>query len=159
MESQQEYILVTGGLGYIGSHTVVELVTVHNEHVLIVDNLDNSSIKCLDRLKKITQKPDQIVFHQFDLLDEKNMDEKVFSQYKIKSCIHFAALKAVGESVSKPLEYYNNNVAGTITLLRLMQKYKVKCFIFSSSACVYGENPACTENDPVYASNIINPYG
>jgi UDP-glucose 4-epimerase len=87
------------------------------------------------------------------------MDEKVFTPHKIKSCIHFAALKAVGESVAKPLEYYRNNVSGTVTLLRLMQKHRVNTFLFSSSACVYGENPACTENDPVYASNIINPYG
>ena len=91
--------MVTGGLGYIGSHTVVELVTLHNEHVVIVDNLDNSSLKCLDRLKEITQKPDSIVFLELDISDEKSMDEQVFSKFRIKSTIHFAALKAVGESV------------------------------------------------------------
>lgn len=92
-------------------------------------------------------------------MDEKNLRDKVFSAYKIKSCIHFAGLKAVGESCAKPLEYYHNNVSGTVVLLRLMQEFKVNCFIFSSSACVYGENPACVESDPVQASNIINPYG
>jgi len=121
MESNaKEYILVTGGLGYIGSHCVVELLTLHNEHVIIVDNLDNSSAKCLDRLNDITQKPEHIIFNQLDIADEANMEEKVFKEYKIKATIHFAALKAVGESVSKPLEYYRNNVSGTITLLRLM---------------------------------------
>ena len=140
----QQYILVTGGLGYIGSHTVVELVA-QDENVLIVDNLDNSNIKCLDRLKEITGKPDKILFIELDIKNQQAMEDQIFSKYTLKSVIHFAAYKAVGESVSKPLEYYNNNVCGTVTLLLLMKKYKVKCFIFSSSACVYGENALCTE--------------
>ena len=152
----QEFILVTGGLGYIGSHTVVELVQEKDENVLIVDNLDNSNIKCLDRLKEITGKPDQIHFLELDIKNQDKMESEVFQKYTIKSVIHFAALKAVGESVSKPLEYYNNNVCGTVTLLLLMKKYKVKCFIFSSSACVYGENPLCTEGDKIQP---INVYG
>ena len=144
----QQYILVTGGLGYIGSHTVVELVE-QDENVLIVDNLDNSNIKCLDRLKEITGKPDKIVFIELDIKNQQAMEDQIFSKYTLKSVIHFAAYKAVGESVSKPLEYYNNNVCGTVTLLLLMKKYKVKCFIFSSSACVYGENALCTEKDKI----------
>lgn len=84
------------------------------------------------------------------------MDDQIFSKYKIKSVIHFAALKAVGESVKFPLQYYNNNVSGTINILRLMDKYKVEAFIFSSSACVYGENPSCKENDRIQP---LNPYG
>jgi UDP-glucose 4-epimerase len=107
--------------------------------------LDNSNIKCLERLKEITGKPDKILFIELDIKNQTAMDEQVFSKYTLKSVIHFAAFKAVGESVSKPLEYYNNNVCGTVTLLLLMKKYQVKCFIFSSSACVYGENSLCVE--------------
>jgi len=113
-----QYILVPGGLGYIGSHTIVELVSVHNENVIIVDNLDNSSIICLDRLKTITQKPDNMIFINLDINDTQKMEEQVFSKYSIKSVIHFAALKAVGDSVKRPLEYYHNNVCGTITMMQ-----------------------------------------
>lgn len=91
-----------------------------NENVIIVDNLDNSNIKCLERIKEITGKPENIIFHQIDIKDDKAMNDLIFAPYKIKSVIHFAALKAVGESIAKPLEYYHNNVSGTITLLRLM---------------------------------------
>ena len=160
-EQQQEgagakqYILVTGGLGYIGSHTVVELVVEEDELVVIVDNLDNTSILALDRLREITGKPENIFFHQIDIKDQAAMTE-VFSTYTFKSVLHFAALKAVGDSVKKPLEYYNNNVSGTISLLQMMQKFNVKTFVFSSSACVYGENPVNTETDKIQP---INPYG
>ena len=141
-------ILITGGLGYIGSHTVVELVE-QGHSVVIVDNLDNSSRVCFDRLVQITGKPDQLKFVEVDILDTAKLDELVFSQFNFSSVIHFAAFKAVGESVSKPLKYYHNNVCGTVGLLLLMQKYKVKVFVFSSSACVYGENPNCIEGDVI----------
>ena len=150
-----DHILVTGGLGYIGSHCVIELIE-EGSSVVIVDNLNNSNIKCLDRLHEITGKPDQIVFKQIDLLDVKTLEEEVFKNFKISSVIHFAAHKAVGESVAKPLDYYHNNVCATVTLLKLMQKYGCKCFVFSSSACVYGENPECVEGDTIQP---INPYG
>ena len=131
-------VLVTGGLGYIGSHTVVELIA-EGYDVVIVDNLYNSNMKCLDRIKQITKK-DDIPFENVDIKNYEAMD-KLFQQYKPTSVIHFAAYKAVGESVSKPLEYYDNNVSGTISLLRIMDKYQCRVFVFSSSACVYGENP------------------
>ena len=119
MAEQKSHILITGGLGYIGSHTVVELVNL-NENVVIVDNLDNSNIVCLERLKTITGKPENITFLQIDIKDVAQMEEQVFSKFTISSVIHFAAFKAVGESVSKPLKYYHNNVCGTVTLLQLM---------------------------------------
>lgn len=155
MEGKKEEILITGGLGYIGSHTVVELIS-QGESVVIVDNLNNTDIKCLDRLREITVKPENIVYYDVDINNEKAMDEAVFAKHNLKSTIHFAAFKAVGESVQKPLDYYMNNVGGTITLLRLMQKYGVKTFVFSSSACVYGENPKCIEDDIIQP---LNPYG
>jgi UDP-glucose 4-epimerase len=123
---------------------------------LITDNLYNSKIKCLDRLKQITQKKDDIPFESADL---KNIDDlrKVFAKYQPTSVIHFAAMKAVGESVSKPLEYYDNNVGGTINLLRVMQEFKCHKIIFSSSACVYGDGkPRCVETD---CGIPTNPYG
>ena len=155
--TSEPYILVTGGLGYIGSHTVVELVAQQKEKVIIVDNLDNSSIKCLDRIREITKAAEtDLKFFQMNIMDVPAMEEQVFSKHTIKSVIHFAGYKAVGESVSKPLEYYNNNVSGTISLMQLMQKYKVKTFVFSSSATVYGENPSCKEGDTIQP---INCYG
>jgi UDP-glucose 4-epimerase len=96
------------------------------------------------------------VFVQLDIKDSAEMEKQVFQKYNITSCIHFAAFKAVGESVAKPLEYYHNNVCGSVTLLQLLQKYSVSTFIFSSSACVYGENPNCIEGDTIQP---INPYG
>jgi len=155
MDSSQTYTLITGGVGYIGSHTVVDLVE-RGDKIVIVDNLDNSNIKCLDRLREITKVEDAIIFHEIDIKNEEKMEKEVFQKYKFNACIHFAAYKAVGESISKPLDYYNNNVCGSITLLRLIQKYAVKCFVFSSSATVYGENPQCVEQDKIQP---INPYG
>ena len=150
MESQNsEYILVPGGLGYIGAHTVVELVKSHNEKVVIIDNLENTSIICLDRINQITGMPDNIVFVEVDIRNYEEMEEKVFKQYSIKSVIHFAAFKSVGESVAKPLEYYSNNVQGSITLMRLLQKFGVKCMVFSSSCTVYGQNAKAQEGDRI----------
>ena len=129
-------ILVTGGAGYIGSHTCVELLNAGHE-VVVVDNLCNSSEKSLERVEKITGKP--VTFYKADILDRDALEE-IFTKEKIDSCIHFAGLKAVGESVEKPIEYYHNNITGTLILLKLMKKYNCKKIVFSSSATVYG-NP------------------
>lgn len=148
-------ILVTGGAGYIGSHTVVELQNAGYE-VVVVDNLSNSCEKSLERVEKITGKP--VKFYKVDILDREGM-EKVFEKETIDSCIHFAGLKAVGESVANPWEYYYNNISGTLVLLDVMRKHNVKNIIFSSSATVYG-NPAfvpITEACP--KGEITNPYG
>ena len=123
-------ILITGGAGYIGSHTAVELLN-NGEEIVIVDNFINSSRDVLDKIKTITNK--DFKFYEVDLLDEVNL-EKVFKENEIESVIHFAALKAVGESVEKPIEYYHNNLTGTLVLLKLMKKYGCKRIVFSSSA-------------------------
>lgn len=148
-------ILVTGGAGYIGTHTLVELQNAGYD-VVVMDNLSNSSEKALDRVKQLTGK--EIKFYKADILDREALEE-IFNAEKIDSCINFASLKAVGESVSKPWEYYNNNIAGTLILLDVMRKHNVKNFVFSSSATVYG-NPAIipiTEECP--KGEITNPYG
>lgn len=128
-------ILVTGGAGYIGSHTVVELQNAGYD-VVVLDNLSNSSEKSLQRVEKLTGKP--VKFYKADILDREAL-EKIFSQEKFDACIHFAGLKAVGESVRKPWEYYENNIAGTLTLVDVMRKHNCKNIIFSSSATVYGD--------------------
>ena len=148
-------ILVTGGAGYIGSHTVVELQNAGYD-VVVVDNLANSSEKVIGRVEAITGK--KVKFYKVDIQDEAGLNE-VFEKENIDSCIHFAGLKAVGESVAKPLEYYTNNIAGTLTLLDVMRKHNVKNIVFSSSATVYG-NPAfvpITEQCP--KGQCTNPYG
>ena len=147
-------VLVSGGMGYIGSHTVVELLN-DNYEVIIVDNLCNSKVVVRDRIKTITGK--DVKFYEIDITDEREL-EVVFKENKIESVIHFAALKAVGESVAKPLEYYHNNLTSTLVLLRLMKKYDVKNFVFSSSATVYGqaEKMPIMEDFPLSATN---PYG
>lgn len=149
-------ILVTGGTGYIGSHTVVELINAgHN--VEILDNLFNSKIEVLDIIEELTGvKPK---FHQVDLLDQSAM-EKVFDNSTFDAVIHFAGLKAVGESVEQPLKYYDNNVAGTVNLLKAMQNHNVKKIVFSSSATVYGDPGVVsyTEDLPT-GQNIPSPYG
>ncbi len=128
-------ILVTGGAGYIGSHTCVELLNEGYE-VVVVDNLYNASEKALDRVKEITGK--DLVFYQADIRDKAALDE-IFDREKVDAVIHFAGLKAVGESVAKPLEYYENNIAGTLNLCDVMRNHGVKNIIFSSSATVYGD--------------------
>lgn len=148
-------ILVTGGAGYIGSHTVVELQEAGYD-VVVVDNLSNSSEKSLKRVEKITGKP--VTFYKTDILDREGL-EQIFAKESIDCCIHFAGLKAVGESVAKPWEYYYNNISGTLVLVDVMRKHNVKNIIFSSSATVYG-NPAfipITEECP--KGCITNPYG
>lgn len=148
-------ILVTGGAGYIGSHTCVELLEAGHE-VVVVDNLCNSSEKSVERVREITGKP--VVFYQADILDREAL-RKIFAKEKVDAVIHFAGLKAVGESVAKPLEYYHNNITGTLMLCDVMREHGVKNIVFSSSATVYG-NPAfipITEDCP--KGTITNPYG
>lgn len=147
-------ILVTGGLGYIGSHTVVELI-LSGFDVVIVDNLFNSSLDVLQKIEKITGVLPK--FYKCDLLDVYAL-ENVLSFEKIDGVIHFAALKAVGESVNKPLWYYENNISGTINLLRLMGKFDIKNIVFSSSATVYGnDNPV--PFDESMQTSAVHPYG
>ena len=147
-------ILVTGGAGYIGSHTVVELIAAGYE-AIIVDNFSNSSVEVLDRLKTITGV--DIPFYKGSISDKDFMN-RVFEENQIDAVIHFAAYKAVGESVQEPLKYYKNNVCGTISLLDIMKLHKVEHIIFSSSATVYGMNniSPLTEDLPTSATN---PYG
>lgn len=148
-------VLVTGGAGYIGSHTCVELLHA-GYSVVVVDNLSNSSAESLKRVEEITGK--KVTFYQTDLLDRAEL-EQIFDREEIEAVIHFAGLKAVGESVAKPLEYYWNNIAGTIVLCQVMAAHGVKRIVFSSSATVYG-NPKeipITENCP--KGEITNPYG
>ncbi|MDQ8738356.1 UDP-glucose 4-epimerase GalE [Paenibacillus sp. LHD-38] len=147
-------ILITGGAGYIGSHTCLELLNIGYE-VVVVDNLSNSNKESLDRVDKITGK--HIQFYNIDLLDRENL-EAVFMENKIDAVIHFAGFKAVGESVELPLSYYQNNITGTIILCQVMQKYNVKKMVFSSSATVYSPTTsgAISEDSPLGATN---PYG
>ena len=128
-------ILVTGGAGYIGSHTCIELLNAGYE-VVVLDNLYNSSEKALERVEQITGK--KVTFYKADILDKEAMNE-IFDKEDIDSVIHFAGLKAVGESVAKPLEYYHNNMTGTFNLCDVMRNHGVKKIIFSSSATVYGD--------------------
>ena len=147
-------VLLTGGAGYIGSHTAVELIEAGHE-VIIADDLSNSSEKVLGRLKEITGK--DIKFYEVDIADEIKLDE-IFAENNIDAVIHFAGFKAVGESVRKPLEYYENNLCTTFNLIRKMQKYNVKNLVFSSSATVYGvpkQVPLKEEMD----TWCTNPYG
>lgn len=147
-------ILVTGGAGYIGTHTVVELLNAGSE-VIVLDNLSNSSIEALNRVEQITGKT--VTFYQGDILN-KALLQKVFSDHAIDSVIHFAGLKAVGESVAKPLKYYENNVTGTLILCQVMAEFKVKNLVFSSSATVYGD-PASLPITEDFPTGATNPYG
>lgn len=148
-------ILVTGGAGFIGSHTVVELQNAGYE-VVVVDNLVNASRKSLERVQQITGKP--VRFYEADILDAQALD-RVFSENEIESVIHFAGLKAVGESVSKPWEYYYNNISGSLILFDVMRKHHVKNIIFSSSATVYGVPAQIPVTEECPKGEITNPYG
>ena len=148
-------ILVTGGAGYIGSHTVLELLN-EGEQVVVVDNLCNSSSESLTRVKDITGK--DVVFHQGDILDKALLDN-VFQQHTIDQVIHFAGLKAVGESVRKPVEYYQTNVQGTLTLLDAMRDAGVFKLVFSSSATVYGDPASLPIREDFPVGGTTNPYG
>lgn len=148
-------ILVTGGTGYIGSHTCIELIN-NGYEVIIIDNFYNSNIEVLNRIQKITNKT--ITFYQTDLLNKESI-EKIFHQHDITAVIHFAGYKAVGESVHKPLEYYNNNITGTLNLCDVMRKNDVKNLIFSSSATVYGEAAQIPITEKCPKGTATNPYG
>ncbi len=148
-------ILVTGGSGYIGSHTVVELIDAGYE-VIVCDNLSNSSEKSLERVAQITGK--QIPFYKADIRDRDAMNA-IFDKEEITAVIHFAGLKAVGESVSKPLEYYDNNINGTLVLVDVMAKHGVKNLIFSSSATVYGSPAFIPITEECPKGQCTNPYG
>ena len=147
-------ILVTGGAGYIGSHTCVELLEAGYDAV-VVDNLSNSDRKSIERVEKITGKP--LPLYTSDLLDIDALN-RIFEKHTIDTVIHFAGYKAVGESVAKPLKYYENNLVGTIRLLQCMKEHNVKNIVFSSSATVYGDphKVPITEDFPIQATN---PYG
>ena len=148
-------ILVTGGAGYIGSHTCVELLNSGYE-VVVVDNLCNSSEKSLERVEELTGK--KVKFYKGDILDRDSLN-RIFEQESIESCIHFAGLKAVGESVSKPWEYYENNIAGTLTLVDVMRQHNCKNIIFSSSATVYGDPAQIPITEECPKGQCTNPYG
>lgn len=147
-------ILVTGGTGYIGSHACVELINAGYE-VVVLDNFSNSQAHIIDRIKQITGKAPVLV--EGDVRDEALLSD-LFSRYPFQAVMHFAGLKAVGESVAQPLRYYDNNVAGSVTLLRVMQAYDVKRFVFSSSATVYGD-PASVPIREDFPLSATNPYG
>ena len=148
-------ILVTGGAGYIGSHTCLELLNQGHE-VVVVDNLCNSCEEALNRVKELTGK--DLAFYEADILDKEALN-RVFDQEKIDAVIHFAGLKAVGESVAKPLEYYHNNITGTLVLCDVMRSHGVKKIIFSSSATVYGDPAFIPITEDCPKGKITNPYG
>ena len=155
-------ILVTGGAGYIGSHTVVELLLAGHD-VVVVDNLSNASEESLRRVLEIVREDrpevEAIPFHHVDLRDRAGL-EKVFAESRpFDCCIHFAGLKAVGESVMKPWEYYENNIGGTLTLLDVMRKHNCKSIIFSSSATVYGDPAVIPITEDCPKGQCTNPYG
>ena len=148
-------ILVTGGAGYIGSHTCVELLNAGYE-VVVADNLSNSCKEALDRVEEITGK--KVTFYEVDILDREGLCH-IFETEKIESVIHFAGLKAVGESVAKPLEYYHNNITGTLILCDVMRTYGVKNIVFSSSATVYGTPAFIPITEECPKGVCTNPYG
>ncbi len=148
-------VLVTGGCGYIGSHTVVELLN-HGVESVIIDNLVNSKKEVVAKIEEITKK--KPIFYEGDVRD-KELLRSIFKSHKIDAVIHFAGLKAVGESVKKPLEYYQNNLDSTLILLQVMREFKVKRIIFSSSATVYGENNEVPFKEDSPTGGTTNPYG
>ncbi len=148
-------ILVTGGMGYIGSHTCIQMIDAGMTPI-IIDNLCNANREVLARIEVLTgTKP---LFYEGDIRDESFLDT-IFSRHQIQSVIHFAGLKAVGESVAKPIEYYDNNVNGTLVLVRSMHKAGVKSIIFSSSATVYGDPDVVPITEQSTVGNTTNPYG
>lgn len=148
-------ILVTGGAGYIGSHTVLELLN-KDEQIVVLDSLSNSSIESLERVQKLAGK--SVIFYQGDILD-RSILRQIFSEHRIDSVIHFAGLKAVGESVQKPLYYYQNNITGSIVLVEEMLNAKVNTIVFSSSATVYGDPKIVPITEESEVGGTTNPYG
>lgn len=147
-------ILVTGGLGFIGSHTVIELIN-NNHSVIIIDNLINSKVDVLNELSFITK--EKLIFYKIDVTDENKL-ESIFLKHKIHGVIHFAGLKSISESIVKPLEYYYNNLVSTMTLCKMCLKYKVMKFVFSSSATVYGDQQSPLK-ETAELMKTTNPYG
>ena len=148
-------VLVTGGAGYIGSHTAIELLNKGYE-VVILDNFSNSKPEVLDKIRQITNK--DFKFYEVDYLDKEKVD-KIFAENNIEAVLNFAGYKAVGESVQKPIEYYTNNISGCLVLLDVMKKYNVKKFIFSSSATVYGDPEVIPITEDCKTGGTTNPYG
>lgn len=148
-------VLLTGGAGYIGSHTCVEMMNAGHETV-VVDNFSNSCPEAIRRIEKITGKA--VKFYEADVCD-KNAMNRIFTENKFDAVIHFAGLKAVGESVAKPLEYYRNNLDSTMTLCEVMKAHDVKRLVFSSSATVYGAQPSCPYREDMPSVGCTNPYG
>ncbi|MDB2074997.1 UDP-glucose 4-epimerase GalE [Clostridium paraputrificum] len=148
-------ILVTGGAGYIGSHTSIELLQAGYD-IVIVDNFCNSKPESLNRIEELTGKKSK--FYEVDILDREGLN-KVFDENNIEAVIHFAGLKAVGESVEKPIEYYENNISGTLVLCDVMRKHNVKKIVFSSSATVYGMNNKVPFSEDMPTASATNPYG
>lgn len=148
-------LLVTGGTGYIGSHTIVELLNSGHE-VVAFDNFYNSKPEVLNRIKTITGK--DITFYEADMLDKAAID-KIFDENKIDAVIHFAGLKAVGESCQKPILYYHNNITGTLNLIDVMEAHGVRNIVFSSSATVYGDSKIVPVKEDFPVGNVTNPYG
>ena len=155
MASQKSTVLVTGGIGYIGSHTLIELDAAGFD-LVVVDNLVNANETSLARVEKIIGKP--LPFYKVDTRDEDALDE-VFSRHHIDQVIHFAGLKAVGESVEKPLEYYENNISGTLALLKVMRAHECTSIVFSSSATVYGDPAFIPITEECPKGIPTNPYG
>ncbi|KAI9280358.1 hypothetical protein BC943DRAFT_330925 [Umbelopsis sp. AD052] len=153
--NRNKYVLVTGGAGYIGSHTVLELLSCNYE-IVIIDNLCNSNLEALRRVEKLAGR--SINFHKCDITSEQEIDA-VFEKYTFWAVIHFAALKAVGESTRQPLKYYHNNLTGSLNLLRVMEKHGVKNMVFSSSATVYGEPETTPVGESARLGPVTNPYG
>jgi UDP-glucose 4-epimerase len=149
-------ILITGGLGFIGSHTVVELINTLNSSIIIIDDLSNSKVDVLEKIGKLVDKS-KITYYKLNILSE-NFKE-IFEKHNIESVIHFAAFKSVNESIKEPLKYYDNNVNGTIKLLQLCELNNVKNFIFSSSATVYGSSKSPLIESSNTGFGITNPYG
>ena len=148
-------ILVTGGAGFIGSHTCVEMLNAGYE-VIVVDNLCNASEEAIRRVEKITGK--NVTFYKADIRDKEALDQ-IFDKESVECVIHFAGLKAVGESVRKPLEYYQNNITGTLTLMKVMREVGVKNIVFSSSATVYGKPEVIPITEECKTGGTTNPYG
>ena len=148
-----EYILITGGFGFIGSHTIIEL---NRSNLIVIDNFCNSDKSVILKIEKIIKK--KIKYFNFDINNSKRLDE-VFNNFNIKSVIHFAAFKSVPESLSNPIKYYNNNINGLINLLNIMDKYNCHELIFSSSATVYGTSKSPLTEESLIGNGISNPYG
>ena len=151
-------ILVTGGAGFIGSHTVVELLNAGHE-VVIVDDLSNSKSTSIDAIKQITGKDKEVKFYKENILNEDKLNLIFDENPEIEAVIHFAAFKAVGESVEKPIEYYKNNIGGTLALVDCMRKHNVKKIVFSSSATVYGDPETVPIKETAKTGGCTNPYG